>query len=227
MLAGRLRSYGLDRMVFKQLAAAFAGMLILVAAATGSALAQGYQIVGLGDSLMAGYRLAPGESFPERLEAALKAAGHDVVIANAGVSGDTSTGGLARLDWSVPDGTKLVLLELGANDMLRGISPEITEKNLDETITRLKARGIAVLLIGMKAAPNLGPDYEAAFNGIYERLAQKHGLPLYPFFLDGVAATPALQLDDGMHPNAQGIDRMVQGVLPVVEKLLPAATGGG
>lgn len=227
MLAGRLRSYGLDRMVFKQLAAAFAGMLILVAAATGSALAQGYQIVGLGDSLMAGYRLAPGESFPERLEAALKAAGHDVVIANAGVSGDTSTGGLARLDWSVPDGTKLVLLELGANDMLRGISPEITEKNLDETITRLKARGIAVLLIGMKAAPNLGPDYEAAFNGIYERLAQKHGLPLYPFFLDGVAATPALQLDDGMHPNAQGIDRMVQGVLPVVEKLLPATTGGG
>lgn len=214
-------------MAFKQLAAAFAGMLILVAAATGSALAQGYQIVGLGDSLMAGYRLAPGESFPERLEAALKAAGHDVVIANAGVSGDTSTGGLARLDWSVPDGTKLVLLELGANDMLRGISPEITEKNLDETITRLKARGIAVLLIGMKAAPNLGQDYEAAFNGIYERLAQKHGLPLYPFFLDGVAATPALQLDDGMHPNAQGIDRMVQGVLPVVEKLLPAATGGG
>lgn len=227
MLAGRLRSYGLDRMAFKQLAAAFAGMLILVAAATGSALAQGYQIVGLGDSLMAGYRLAPGESFPERLEAALKAAGHDVVIANAGVSGDTSTGGLARLDWSVPDGTKLVLLELGANDMLRGISPEITEKNLDETITRLKARGIAVLLIGMKAAPNLGPDYEAAFNGIYERLAGKHGLPLYPFFLDGVAATPALQLDDGMHPNAQGIDRMVQGVLPVVEKLLPATTGGG
>lgn len=214
-------------MAFKQLAAAFAGMLILVAAATGSALAQGYQIVGLGDSLMAGYRLAPGESFPERLEAALKAAGHDVVIANAGVSGDTSTGGLARLDWSVPDGTKLVLLELGANDMLRGISPEITEKNLDETITRLKARGIAVLLIGMKAAPNLGPDYEKAFNGLYERLAQKRGLPLYPFFLDGVAATPALQLDDGMHPNAQGIDRMVQGVLPVVEKLLPAATGGG
>ena len=227
MLAGRLRSYGLDRMAFKQLAAAFAGMLVLAAGTVGSAFAQGYQIVGLGDSLMAGYRLAPGESFPERLEAALKAAGHDVVIANAGVSGDTSTGGLARLDWSVPDGTKLVLLELGANDMLRGISPEITEKNLDETITRLKARGIAVLLIGMKAAPNLGPDYEAAFNGIYERLAQKHGLPLYPFFLDGVAATPALQLDDGMHPNAQGIDRMVQGVLPVVEKLLPATTGGG
>ena len=213
-------------MAFKQLAAAFAGMLILVAAATGSALAQGYQIVGLGDSLMAGYRLAPGESFPERLEAALKAAGHDVVIANAGVSGDTSTGGLARLDWSVPDGTKLVLLELGANDMLRGISPEITEKNLDELITRLKARGIAVLLIGMKAAPNLGPDYEKAFNGLYERLAQKRGLPLYPFFLDGVAATPALQLDDGMHPNPQGIDRMVQGVLPEVEKLLPVAGGG-
>lgn len=214
-------------MAFKQLAAAFAGMLVLLAGATGSALAQGYQIVGLGDSLMAGYRLAPGQAFPERLEAALKAAGHDVVIANAGVSGDTSTGGLARLDWSVPDGTELVLLELGANDMLRGISPDITEKNLDEMIARLKARGIAVLLIGMKAAPNLGPDYEAAFNGIYERLAQKYGLPLYPFFLEGVAATPALQLDDGMHPNAQGVDRMVEGVLPLVETVLPAVAGGG
>ena len=214
-------------MAFKHLAAAFAAMLVLVAGAAGSARAQGYQIVGLGDSLMAGYRLAPGESFPERLETALKTAGHDVVIANAGVSGDTSTGGLARLDWSVPDGTRLVLLELGANDMLRGIPPDITEKNLDEAISRLKTRGVAVLLIGMRAAPNLGPDYEAAFNGIYERLAKKHGLPLYPFFLDGVAANPALQLDDGMHPNAQGVDRMVDGVLPVVEKLLPAAPGGG
>lgn len=213
-------------MAFKQRAAAFAVMLMLAAGATGSASAQGYQIVALGDSLMAGYRLAPGESFPERLEAALKAAGHDVVIANAGVSGDTSAGGLARLDWSVPDGTKLVLLELGANDMLRGIPPDITGKNLDEAISRLKARGIAVLLIGMRAAPNLGPDYAVAFDGIYERLARKHGLPLYPFFLDGVAATPALQLDDGMHPNAQGIDRMVEGVLPEVEKLLPAAGGG-
>jgi len=213
-------------MAFKQLAAAFAVMLVLAAVATGPASAQGYQIVALGDSLMAGYRLAPGESFPEKLEAALKAAGHDVVIANAGVSGDTSAGGLARLDWSVPDGTKLVLLELGANDMLRGIPPDITGKNLDEAISRLKARGIAVLLIGMRAAPNLGPDYAAAFDGIYERLARKHGLPLYPFFLDGVAATPALQLDDGMHPNAQGIDRMVEGVLPEVEKLLPAAGGG-
>ena len=216
----------MDRMAFKQLAAAFAVMLVLAAVATGPASAQGYQIVALGDSLMAGYRLAPGESFPEKLEAALKAAGHDVVIANAGVSGDTSAGGLARLDWSVPDGTKLVLLELGANDMLRGIPPDITGKNLDEAISRLKARGIAVLLIGMRAAPNLGPDYAAAFDGIYERLARKHGLPLYPFFLDGVAAMPALQLDDGMHPNAQGIDRMVEGVLPEVEKLLPAAGGG-
>lgn len=214
-------------MAFKQFAAACAIALAAIAGIAGPARAQGYQIVALGDSLMAGYRLAPSESFPERLAAALRAAGHDVVIANAGVSGDTSTGGLARLDWSVPDGTRLVLLGLGANDMLRGIAPEITEKNLDEMIARLAAREIAVLLIGMRAAPNLGPDYEAAFNGIYGRLAARHGLPLYPFFLDGVAAQPALLLDDGMHPNAQGVERMVDGLLPMVEEMLPAPGGEG
>ena len=207
-------------MAFKRLLVAFVLITGAALAAVGSARADDYDIVGFGDSLMAGYRLAPGESFPERLEAALRAAGHEVTVANAGVSGDTTSGGLARLDWSVSDGTDLVILELGANDMLRGIGPDITEKNLDEMIVRLKARGIDVLLIGMRAAPNMGPDYQQTFDAIYERLAAKHDVLLYPFFLDGVAANPGLLLDDGMHPNAAGVERMVEGVLPLVERQL-------
>ena len=175
---------------------------------------------------MAGYQLAPGESFPEKLEKALKAKGHDVVIANAGVSGDTSSGGLSRLEWSVPDGTDIVILELGANDMLRAVSPQVTEKNIDQMLTRLKARNIRVVLAGMLAAPNLGPDYQKAFDGLYPRMAEKHGVPLYPFFLNGVAAQKSFLLGDGMHPNADGVDRMVQGFLPTMEKALSAATGG-
>lgn len=185
-----------------------------------AAAAEPQRIVGFGDSLMAGYQLDPGQSFPEKLEAALKARGHDVVIANAGVSGDTTSGGLSRLDWSVPDGTDLVILELGANDMLRGISPEVTEKNLDAMIGRLGERGIAVILAGMVAAPNLGPDFAESFDAIYPRLAAAHGLPLYPFFLDGVAAEASLLLADGMHPSAAGVDRMVEGFLPLIEKVL-------
>ena len=171
---------------------------------------------------MAGLGLNPGESFPEKLEKALRAKGHDVVIANAGVSGDTSSGGLSRLDWSVPDGTQLVILELGANDMLRGVAPEITEKNLDAMISRLKEKRVTVLLAGMRAAPNLGADYQAAFDAIFPRLAEKYGVALYPFFLDGVAADPAYLLEDGMHPNASGVDRMVERVLPEVEKIIAA-----
>ena len=140
------------------------------------ASAEPYKIVGFGDSLMAGYGLDAGQGFPEKLEKALRDKGHDVVIANAGVSGDTTSGGLSRLDWSVPDGTQLVILELGANDMLRGIGPDITEKNLDAMLARLKERNIPVLLAGMRAAPNLGPDYQAAFDAIYPRLAEKHGV---------------------------------------------------
>ena len=208
-------------MVFKRVILAIALVLALAPAA----IADTYRIVGFGDSLMAGYQLSPGESFPEKLEAALKAKGHDVVIANAGVSGDTSSGGLARLDWSVPDDTDLVILELGANDMLRGISPEITARNLEEMVARLKERGIDILLAGMVAAPNLGAAYGDAFNGIYKRLAEEHGLQLYPFFLDGVAAQAGLLLADGMHPNAQGVDRMVEGVLPMVEAKLVAPDG--
>jgi acyl-CoA thioesterase-1 len=179
-----------------------------------------FRIVGFGDSLMAGFGLDAGQSFPEKLEAALRKGGHDVVIANAGVSGDTTSGGLSRLDWSVPDGTQLVILELGANDMLRGVSPEIAEKNLDAMMAKLKARNISVLLAGMRAAPNLGGDYAAAFDAIYPRLAEKYGVPLYPFFLDGVAADHSALLEDGMHPNAAGVDRMVERMLPVVEQAM-------
>ena len=208
-------------MAFKQLAfLAFGAFLAILTAFP--AAAEPYRIVGFGDSLMAGYGLGPGEGFPEKLQAALRNKGHDVVIANAGVSGDTSSGGLSRLDWSVPDGTQLVILELGANDMLRGIAPEVTEQNLDKMLGRLKERGMAVLLVGMVAAPNLGPDYADAFNGIFPRLAEKHSVQLYPFFLDGVAADRQFLLEDGMHPNAAGIDRMVERLLPTVEKLLAA-----
>lgn len=193
---------------------------IVLLGSAAAALADPYKIVGFGDSLMAGYGLDAGQSFPEKLEKALRDKGHDVVIANAGVSGDTTAGGLSRLDWSVPDGTHLVILELGANDMLRGIGPEITEKNLDAILARLKERNIGVLLAGMLAAPNLGQDYQDAFDAIYPDLAEKYGIALYPFFLDGVAADPAFLLEDGMHPNAAGVDRMVERALPVVEKAM-------
>ncbi|MBL8577643.1 MAG: arylesterase [Mesorhizobium sp.] len=200
-----------------------AGLLVLSMAP--AALAEPYKIVGFGDSLMAGYGLDAGQSFPEKLEKALRDKGHDVVIAGAGVSGDTTSGGLSRLDWSIPDGTQLVILELGANDMLRGIAPEITEKNLDAILARLKERNIAVLLAGMRAAPSLGQDYQLAFDAIYPRLAEKYGVPLYPFFLEGVAADPALLLEDGMHPNAAGVDRMVENALPSVEQALAGLPG--
>ena len=179
--------------------------LIFAAAAD----ARTINLVGFGDSLMAGYQLPPGDGFPEKLQAALKAKGLDVTIANAGVSGDTTTGGLARIDWSIPDGTDGVILELGANDALRGIPPEESEKNLDQMIARLKERGIAVLLVGMMAPPNMGADYAERFNPIYRKLSEKHGVPLYGFFLDGVALDAGLKLDDGMHPNAKGVDVMV------------------
>ncbi|QDZ00083.1 arylesterase [Nitratireductor mangrovi] len=213
-------------MGFKQTAPAFVIGLLVLAASAGLSRA-GTDIVGFGDSLMAGYQLAPGESFPERLEVALKAKGYEVTVVNAGVSGDTSSGGLSRLDWSVPDGTDLVILELGANDMLRGLPPQVTEKNLDEMISRLKERGIDVVLAGMLAAPNLGADYAEAFDGIFPRLAERHDLTLIPFFMEGVAADPKLLLSDGMHPTAEGVDRMVEEALPYVERALDGVAGVG
>jgi acyl-CoA thioesterase-1 len=190
--------------------------LVLSAAAT----ARTITLVGFGDSLMAGYQLPPGDGFPEKLQAALKAKGMDVTVANAGVSGDTTTGGLSRIDWSVPDGTDGVILELGANDALRGIAPEQSEKNLDQMIARLKERGIAVFLAGMIAPPNMGADYAARFNPIYEKLAKKHGVTLYPFFLDGVVLDASLKLEDGMHPNTRGVDVMVQKMEPDITQFV-------
>lgn len=210
-------------MAFKRSLRSIVAAAIAVLASSLLAMAEPYRIVGFGDSLMAGYGLDPGESFPEKLESALRAKGHDVVIVNAGVSGDTTSGGLARLDWSIPENAQLVILELGANDMLRGVAPATVEKNLDAMLEKLTRKDVAVLLAGMRAAPNLGPDYQAAFDSIFPRLAQKHGVALYPFFLDGVAADSGLLLDDGMHPNAQGVDRMVERVLPSVERIIAAA----
>lgn len=207
-------------MAFKHLAAFVA--IFLAFASTSPVRAEQVQIVGFGDSLTAGFGLAPGEAFTDRLQAALLAKGYDVVVANAGVSGDTSSGGLARLDWSVPDGTSLVILEVGANDMLRGIDPQMVENNLDKMLARLKERKIPVLLAGMIAAPNLGHAYGEAFGTLYPRLAEKYGVPLYPFFLDGVVGNPALQLEDKMHPNAKGIDVIVERILPAVEKMIKA-----
>ncbi|QRY67235.1 arylesterase [Ensifer sp. PDNC004] len=194
--------------------------LMMTFALSYTARAETISLIGFGDSLMAGYQLPPEDAFPARLEKALKEKGFDVTIANAGVSGDTSSGGLARIDWSVPDGTKGVILELGANDALRGIAPEETRKNIEAMITRLKDRGIAVLLAGMMAPPNMGADYAARFNPIYPELAEKYGLELYPFFLDGVVTEAKLKLEDGMHPNGDGVGVMVEKALPVVERFL-------
>ncbi len=207
-------------MPFKRLGRFVATVCFGLLALAGHAAADPYKIVGFGDSLMAGYGLDAGQGFPEQLEKALRQEGHDVVIINAGVSGDTTSGGRARLDWSVPDGTQMVILELGANDMLRGIEPQISRQNLDSMISSLQEKKITVVLAGMRAAPNLGSDYQAAFDAIFPDLAAKYGIALYPFFLDGVAGEPAYQLDDGMHPNAKGVERMVERALPVIEPVV-------
>ena len=176
-------------------------------------------IVALGDSLTAGYGLPDKDGFVPRLQAAVAGKGIDADIVNAGVSGDTAADGLARLDWSVPQGTDAVIVELGANDMLRGIRPEVTRAALDAILQRLTARHIAVMLCGMRAAPNLGADYGQAFERIYPELAAKYGAILYPFFLDGVAADLSLLQHDGLHPNAAGVEIIVQRILPAVEQL--------
>lgn len=178
------------------------------------------KIVVLGDSLTAGLGLPVGEGFVSRLQAALTANGYAAEIANAGVSGNTAADGLARLDWSVPSGTEAVILELGANDMLRGLSPQVTGEALAAILRRLAERHVHVLLCGMRAAPNLGSSYAKAFEGIYPDLAAAFGVPLYPFFLDGVAADPKLLQPDGLHPNAAGVNAIVARILPSVEGLI-------
>jgi len=177
-------------------------------------------IVALGDSLTAGYGLPASEAFPVQLQRALAAKGLAVNIANAGVSGDTTTGGLSRLDWSVPDGTDAVILELGANDALRGFDPGIVRRALDLMLRRLKERKIPVLLCGMVAPPNLGVEYGRAFNSIYPDLAAQYGAILYSFFLTGVAADPKLNQRDGLHPTAAGVAVIVDRILPEVEQLI-------
>ncbi|HEY7243100.1 MAG TPA: arylesterase [Xanthobacteraceae bacterium] len=177
-------------------------------------------VVALGDSLTAGLGLPLNASFPAKLESALRSKGMAVEITNAGVSGDTASGGLARLDWSVPQGTDAVIVELGANDMLRGIDPKLTQAALAEILQRLNARHIAVLLAGMRAAPNLGADYGRNFESIYSELAAKEGALLYPFFLDGVAGEAKLNQPDGLHPSAAGVEEIVRRILPEVEELV-------
>jgi acyl-CoA thioesterase-1 len=181
------------------------------------------KIVALGDSLTAGYGLPGSAAFPAKLAAALKAKGHAIEVVNAGVSGDTASGGLARLDWSVPDGTDAVIVELGANDMLRGADPDLTRRALDEIVRRLTERRIAVLLAGMRALPNLGSDFGHGFEAIYADLAAKYNVLLYPFFLDGVAGDARLNQRDGVHPLGPGVDVIVAGILPKVEELLTRA----
>ena len=181
------------------------------------------KIVAFGDSLTAGNGLAAKDAFPAKLERALQAKGLAVAIANAGVSGDTAAGGLARLDWSVPAGTEAAIVELGANDMLRGVDPALTRKALEEIVRRLTARKIVVLLAGMKAAPNFGPDYGGAFESIYSDLAARYRLLLYPFFLAGVVREAKLNQRDGIHPTAAGIDVIVAGILPKAEELVAQA----
>lgn len=185
-----------------------------------AAKAQPVRIVALGDSLTAGYGLPPDQAFPVVLERLLKAKGHDVEVANAGVSGDTTAAGLARLDWAVPPGTDAVILELGANDALRGLPPERARANLDAILTRLRRQDIDVLIAGMQAPRNLGPAYVAAFDGMFRELAEKHGALLYPFFLEGVALDPKLNLPDGLHPNAAGVRVVAGRILPAVEQLV-------
>jgi acyl-CoA thioesterase-1 len=195
------------------------GLMPVVAAAADRPV----KIVALGDSLTAGYNLPASAAFPVKLEKALKAKGNAVEIANAGVSGDTASGGLARLDWSVPDGTDAVIVELGANDMLRGIDPAVTRRALEEIVRRLTERRIPVLLAGMRAIPNLGIEYAQGFETIYSDLAAKYDVLLYPFFLEGIASDAKLNQRDGVHPTAAGIDRVVGGILPKVEELVVRA----
>ena len=202
----------------------------LIAAAMGfadsqAAEAKPIKMVVLGDSLSAGLGLSASAAFPERLQKALKSKGIDADIINAGVSGDTSSGGRDRLDWSVPEGTLAVLVELGANDALRGIDPAVTRAALADILTRLKARNISVLLCGMLAPPNYGSDYSARFNEVYPDLAKSFGVPLYPFFLEGVASEARFNQRDGIHPTAEGVDVIVKNILPTVEAFLGTIFG--
>src|ERR1700737_134018 len=235
MILSMARSYGTFAVAVERRGRMFVHMLVLglVLAMVGPVFAQTpaavqtkpIKMVVLGDSLSAGLGLSASAAFPERLQKSLKSNGIDVDMINAGVSGDPSSGGRDRLDWSVPEGTEAVILELGANDALRGIDPKVTRAALTEILTRLKARGIGVLLCGMVAPPNYGSDYSARFNAIYPELAKSFGVPLYPFFLEGVAPYVSLNQADGLHPTAEGVDVIVKNMLPMVQAFLGAISG--
>ena len=218
-------------MPYGAIAAAFNGQLVTACVAAllwfamvfpGVAQAQTLRIAMLGDSLTAGFGLSPQEALPVKLQAALKAAGRDVTIANHGVSGDTTAGGLARLDWMMADKPKLVLVALGANDALRGIDPAETARNLDAIIAKLKAEGAAVMLFGMLGPRNYGPEYVKAFDGLYPRLAEKHRIPFYPFLLEGVAMDRELNQPDGIHPNVRGVEILVKRITPELIRAIDA-----
>jgi acyl-CoA thioesterase-1 len=202
---------------------ALATLFCAISASAWAADEQPVKIVVLGDSLSAGYGLPGDEAFPAKLAQALKAKGLAVSVTNAGVSGDTASGGLGRLDWSVPEGTEAVIVELGANDALRGIDPKLTKSALDSILNKLATRHISVLLAGMKAPRNMGADYVKVFDAIYPELASNHAVVFYPFFLDGVATDPKLNQGDGLHPNAAGVDVIVARIIPSVEELVTAA----
>jgi acyl-CoA thioesterase-1 len=205
--------------------------LALICAALVSALGPGaadagerpVKLVALGDSLVAGFGLPASQAFPVKLEQALAAKGLAVEVVDAGVSGDTASDGLARLDWSTPEGTEAVIVAFGGNDALRGIDPKVTRSALDGILRRLKERRVAALLCGMLAPPNMGADYARAFNPIFAELAAAHGALFYPFFLDGVASDLALNQSDGIHPNAAGVEAIVARILPLVEELVARA----
>ncbi|MGI9404661.1 MAG: arylesterase [Hyphomicrobium sp.] len=182
------------------------------------------RIVAFGDSLTAGFGLKPRYAFPAQLQKALKARGHNVVVANAGVSGDTTAAGLERLAWAVPDGTDAIIVEFGGNDALRGIDPKVTRANLEKIISSLKQRNMPILLAGIRAPANWGEDYSKAFDAIFPDLAQEHGLVFYPFFLEGVVLNPKLNLNDGLHPSSKGIAEIVKRIVPSVEELIDRAS---
>ena len=192
----------------------------VVLAAASPVAARTIRLVVLGDSLTAGLGLPPGKAFPDRLQAALRARGLDVDVLNAGVSGDTAADGLGRYDWAVPANADALIVELGANDMLRGLEPEATKKALSAILDKAHAARLPTLIAGMRAAPNLGAEYDRAFDAIYPALAKDHDVALYPFFLDGVAGDPKLNQADGMHPTAEGVDAIVERIAPSVEEIL-------
>jgi acyl-CoA thioesterase-1 len=194
-----------------------------LSAPAGAAEAEPVRLVALGDSLVAGYGLPPEQGFVPQLEEALRARGYGVDVIDAGVSGDTTAGGLARLDWVLADNPDMMLVELGANDGLRGIDPAEVRANLSAILARLTDEGIPTLLAGMYAPPNFGPDYSAAFDSIYPELAEEYDVHLYPFFLEGVAAEPSLNQPDGIHPNAEGVRVIVGNILPEVIAVLEDA----